>query len=209
MQTLSPVVKVEKNKLTTDSVFIILLEITIPGIAETIRIANNNEDVVWNSQTWQKFPFTIEEISESANAETSQFQIKASNVNNIIGEYVRAYDVYIKQNGFDPINVTLSVVNSKDLDNTTPAYSHDLTLSSQNITNMEVSFTVSARDLFSKRIPFTRMLPNSCRFKFRSELCGYSGAETVCDKTLKRCTQLGNAPRYGGFPSIGNKGVSV
>jgi len=205
----SDIVKVEKNKLTTGSVFIVLLEITIPGITEIIRVANNNEDVVWNSKTWQKFPFELQEISESSNAETSQFQIKVGNVNNIIGEYIRQYEVYIKQNGYSPISLTLSLVNSYDLANTTPVYSHDLTLSSNSINAIEVTFTVSARDLYSKRVPTTRMLTNSCRFKFKSSLCGYAGIETECDKTLKRCTALGNKIRYGGFPTIGNKGVSI
>jgi phage-related protein len=206
---LSPVVKVEKNKLTIDSVFIALLEITIPSVTDVIRIANNNDDVVWNGYIWQKFPFELGEVSESSNAETSQFQIKVSNVNNLIGQYVRQYDVYIKENGYSPINITLYLVNSRDLDNTTPVFSHNLILSTPSINMQEVSFTVSARDLFRAKTPIHKMLPNNCRFKFKSLLCGYAGAETTCDKTLLRCRELNNSARYGGFPTIGNKGVSV
>ncbi len=209
MQEISSVVKVEKNKLTTDSVFLILLEITIPSVAETIRVVNNNEDITWNSYTWQRFPFSIDEISESSNAETSQFQIKVSNVNNIIGQYIRQYDVYVKQNGFSPIDVVLYVVNSKDLDNPTPVYSYDLILSTQSINHLEVAFTVSARDLFRARTPQYKMYPNACRFKFKSSLCGYTGSETSCDKTLVRCRELDNSMRYGGFPAVGNKGISI
>jgi len=209
MTELSSVVKVEKNKLFTDSVFLALLEITIPSVEETIRIVNNNEDIIWNSYTWQKFPFEIDEISESANAETSQFQIKVANVNNIIGQYIREYDLYVKQNGFSPIEVILYVINTKDLDNLVPVYAHNLVLSTQNITNLEVSFTVSARDLFRARTPQYKMYPNSCRFKFKSSLCGYTGSETSCDKTLKRCRELDNSIRYGGFPAVGNKGISI
>jgi len=209
VEVLSPVVKVEKNKLTTDSVFLVLLEITIPIVAETIRIVNNNEDIIWNSFTWQKFPFELDEISESSNAETSQFQIKVANVNNIIGQHIRAYDTYVKQNGFSPIEVVLYVINNKDLANTTPIYAHNLILSTQNINHIEVSFTVSARDLFRARTPQYKMYPNSCRFKFKSTACGYAGIETVCDKTLKRCRELSNSNRYGGFPTIGNKGISL
>lgn len=209
MEALSPVVKVEKNKLTSDSVWLAMLEITIPSVVDVIRIVNNNEDIVWNSYTWQRFPFNIEEVSESSNAETSQFQIKVSNVNNIIGEYIRDYDVYLKLNGFAPITVNLFIVNSKDLANTTPVISQNLVLSTQNINHMEVTFTVSARDLYRTRIPQYRMFPNSCRFIFKSTKCGYVGAESSCDKTLVRCRELSNSPRFGGFPTIGNKGVSV
>lgn len=209
MLPLSSIVKVEKNKLTSGSVFIVLLEITIPSVTEIIRVANNNEDVEWNGNTWQKFAFEIEEISESSKGETSQFQIKVSNINNIIGEYIRQYEVYIKQNGYSPIILTLYVVNSLDLANTPPVYSHDLTLASNQINNIEVVFTVAGFDLYSKRVPIVRMLSNSCRFKFKSVQCGYLGSETVCDKTLKRCSALGNKARYGGFPTIGNKGITI
>jgi len=209
MLSLSPVVKVEKNKLTADSVFMIMLEITIPSVSDVIRIVNNNEDISWNGYTWQRFPFEIEEVNESSNAETSQFQIKVSNVNNLIGQYIREYDVYLKTNGFAPIEIVLYVVNSKDLANSTPVMSQNLVLSTQSINQLEVTFTVSARDLYRARMPQTRMLPNSCRFKFKSAECGYDGDETVCDKTLAKCRELNNSFNYGGFPTIGNKGVSI
>ena len=206
---LSTTTKLEKNKLNSDSVWLSMLEIPIPSVAETLRIVNNNDDVNWNGQTWIKFPFELDEISQTSNAETSQFQIKVGNVKNIIGQYIRQYDTYVKTNGFESITVTLYIVNSKDLENTTPVYSTNLILTTSSLNHLEVSFTVSARDLFPARTPQTRMFPNSCRFKFKSTLCGYTGAETSCNKTLSRCRQLANANRYGGFPAIGNSGVSI
>ncbi len=209
MLSLSPVVKTEKNKLTSDSVFLAMLEINIPGVAETVRIVNNTEDITWNSILWQRFPFEIQEVSESANAETAQFQIKVANVNNVIGQYIREYDVYLKTNGFAPLTLSLYIVNSKDLENTTPVLVQNLTLSTQSVNQLEVTFTVSARDLYRARTPLNRMFPNLCRFKFKGTKCLYSGEETTCDKTLARCRELDNSDRYGGFPTIGNKGVTV
>lgn len=206
---LSDITKIEKNQLNSNSVWLSMLEINIPSVAETLRIVNNNEDITWKSFTWLKFPFELDEISQSANAETSQFQIKVGNVKNIIGQYIRQYDAYVKTNGFEAITVVLYIVNSKDLANTTPVYSTNLILTTSNLNHLEVSFTVSARDLFRARTPQTRMFPNSCRFKFKSTLCGYAGAISTCDKSLSRCRQLGNSKRYGGFPAIGNQGVSI
>lgn len=205
---LSTTTKTEKNKLNSNSVWFTMLEITIPSVSETLRIVNNNDDVTWKGFTWLKFPFELDEISQSANAETSQFQIKVGNVKNIIGQYIRQYDVYVKTNGFEPIRVNLYIVNSKDLANTTPVYTTNLILTTSSLNHLEVSFTVSARDLFRARTPQTRMFPNSCRFKFKSALCGYVGSVSTCDKSLSRCRQLGNSKRYGGFPAIGNQGVS-
>lgn len=206
---LSDITKIEKNKLTSNSVWLTLLEINIPSVTETIRIVSNNEDIEWNGFTWIKFPFELDEISQSANAETSQFQIKVGNVKNIIGQYIRQYDTYVKTNGFEPITVTLYIVNSKDLINSNPVFSTNLILTTSNLNHLEVSFTVSARDLFRARTPQTRMFPNSCRFKFKSQLCGYIGSQTECNKTLSRCRQLLNSNRFGGFPAIGNQGVSI
>ncbi|TLP41033.1 hypothetical protein [Arcobacter arenosus] len=208
MLNLSSVVAVEKNKLNTDSLFLVLLEINIPD-TDTIRIVNNNEDIAWNSYTWQMFPFSIDERSETSNAEISQFQIKVANINNVIGEYVRKYETYVKTNGFTPITCTLYVVNTKDLDNTTPVFSTNLILSSTSINFAEVSFKVSARDLFRARTPLYRMYPNNCRFKFKSTQCGYSGVASSCDKSLSNCRTLSNSSRYGGFPTIGNGSVNV
>ena len=206
---LSNTTKTEKNKLNSNSVWFTMLEITIPSVSETLRIVNNNDDVTWKGFTWLKFPFELDEISQSANAETSQFQIKVGNVKNIIGQYIRQYDVYVKTNGFEPIRVNLYIVNSKDLANTTPVYTTNLILTTSSLNHLEVSFTVSARDLFRARTPQTRMFPNSCRFKFKSALCGYTGSETQCNKSLSRCRQLSNSNRFGGFPAIGNQGVSI
>lgn len=206
---LSTTTKLEKNKLNSDSVWLSMLEISIPSVAETLRIVNNNDDVNWNGQTWIKFPFELDEISQTSNAETSQFQIKVGNVKNIIGQYIRQYDAYVKTNGFESITVTLYIVNSKDLANTTPVYSTNLILTTSSLNHLEVSFTVSARDLYRARTPLTRMFPNSCSSKFKSTLCGYTGAETYCNKTLSRCRQLANSNRYRGFPAIGNSGVSI
>lgn len=207
--SLSNITKTEKNLLNSNSVWFTMLEIKIPSVTETLRIVNNNEDVTWKGFTWLKFPFELDEISQTANAETSQFQIKVGNVKNIIGQYIRQYDVYVKTNGFESIKVTLYIVNSKDLANPTPVYTTNLILTTSNLNHLEVSFTVSARDLFRARTPQTRMFPNSCRFKFKSTLCGYTGSATQCNKTLSRCRELQNSKRFGGFPAIGNKGVSI
>lgn len=209
MLPISSIVADEKNKLNTDSSMLVMLEITIPSVTEVIRIVNNNEDITWNSQTWQRFPFDIDEISENANGETSQFAIKVSNINNVIGQYVRQYDVFVKVNGFQPITINLIVVNTKDLANADPVYQTPVVLSKFSVNVLEVVFTVSAKDLYRINVPTHRMLSNSCRFRFKDTSCAYGGGEASCDKTLTRCRQLNNSTRYGGFPSIGNQGVVV
>ncbi len=206
---LSPISRVEKNKLTSDSVWLTCLEIHITSMTDIIRIVNNNEDINWNGELWQMFPFDFDEINESSSGETSQVVIKVSNVKNQIGQHVREYDAWCKQNSFQPIKATLYILNSKDLDNTEPIYKLNLVLNKPHIGFLEVTFTLSAKNLYGSVIPRVKMYPNSCRFVFKSTQCAYAGDETKCDKTLKRCQELSNSSRFGGFPTIGNKGVSV
>lgn len=209
MLPLSSVAKTEKNKLTTDSVWLIMLEITIPSLTEVIRIVSNNEDISWNGETWQKFPFELDEISESSTAETSQFSIKVGNANNVIGQYIRQYEAWLKLNSYKAITCTLYVVNSKDLQNTEPTYSTNLILSSSSLNMIEATFTVSARDMFRFRIPLYNMYPNSCRFTLKDSRCKYSGVATTCNKSLANCKTLNNEANYGGFPTISNASVSI
>lgn len=52
---------------------------------------------------------------------------------------------------------------------------------------------------------------SSCRWKqFKGAVCGYSGAETYCDRSYARCLELGNTANFGGFrwlPSIEGKEI--
>ncbi|WP_418186724.1 DUF1833 family protein [Aliarcobacter lanthieri] len=205
---LSPIAKVEKNKLTQDSVFLSLLEITIPTITDTIYLVSNNEDINWRGEVWQRFPFEVGEISEASNAEVSQITVTVSNVNNMIGQYIRQYEHFVKTNPFEPIRVKFYIVNSKELDNNTPIVQYDMVLSSPTVSDTVV-FSVSSKNIFASKIPKSRMLRNSCRFKFKDNFCRYLGDETECNKSLARCKQLGNSARFGGSPTIGNLGVNI
>lgn len=208
MENISGVAKVEKNKLNTDSVFLIALEITIPDVNDPIRIINNNEDVTWAGVLYQAFNFEISEIKETTTGEVSEFNLRVNNTNNIIGTYLRVYDAYVKLNGFEPITVKLSVVNSNNLTSATPEIQHITTLIKPTLSYEMVTFTLGGVNSYNKIIN-SFMFKNNCRWKFKDLKCGYSGGETVCNKTLARCKELSNQLRYGGFPLIGNTGVTV
>jgi len=206
MEDLSNIAKAEKNKLVSDSAFLIALDIEIPDTLDIIRIVNNNEDIVWNGVTYQAFPFELDEIKETSSGEVSEFTLKVSNANNVIGNYVREYDAYVKNNGFEPIKVTLSVINTNNLNSADYEVQHKATLLKPTINHQEVSFTLGGVNAYNKTV-HNRMLRNACRFKFKGVKCGYSGVESECNKTYARCQELNNQSRFGGFPLIGNKGV--
>lgn len=54
-----------------------------------------------------------------------------------------------------------------------------------------------------------RLLSRSCNYRFRDARCGYAGADTTCLKTLAACTAKSNQARYGGIPTMPEKGTRI
>lgn len=201
----------EKNKLGTDSVFAVLLDITIPGLADHVRITSNGEDITWNGFTWLTFPFDIGELNEEGKGELPQWEIKLDNRQRVIERYLQDYDQYLKINGIEgnEIKCECHVVNTKDLLNPEPVKTVYFELSQPSTTPELATFTLAADSPFNIVTPKRRFIKTFCYWKFKGIECGYSGAETTCDKTLTRCKQLNNSPRFGGFPGVGVGGVRL
>lgn len=209
MLSLSTTAIEEKNKLATDSVWLVALEITIPGLSEPVRVVRNNENVTWRTETWVAFPFELQEVSESAVGEVPRVDVRISNVSRAIEAYLQDYDVYTKNNGFAPITVSIFVLNSKNLADSDPEVEHFFELKQPKTDARWATFTLGAANPFTRRFPQQRILKNFCRFVFKSSLCGYEGSAGTCDKSLVRCRQLGNSDRFGGFPGAGRAGLTL
>lgn len=205
---LSSVAIEEKNKIAATSVFFSALEITIPGMADTVKVCDLDEEVTWNGSTWQPFPMKVEDVVENA-GEVPSLVIKVSNVNRAFESYLQQYDAYCKANGYSPIKVKLYALNSKALHLTTYEAMWTFNLEKPASDAEWVTFTLGAGNPFTRRFPQNRILKNHCRFKFKSAMCGYNGSQTTCSKTLVRCRQLSNSARFGGFPGVGAGGLRV
>lgn len=55
--------------------------------------------------------------------------------------------------------------------------------------------------LWKRKIP-RRIHTATCPWVFKSSLCGYTGAQTACDKSYDRCIELANTDWFGGFPTL-------
>lgn len=71
-------------------------------------------------------------------------------------------------------------------------------------------FTVSATDIAGALNEFCpqRVVDRACGWDFKGTDCGYSGAETQCDKSWTRCTELVNIDRFGGVV-VQPQGVNI
>lgn len=212
---ISSIAMEEKNKLATDSVWLIALEITIPGESDPVRVVGNNENITWRTYTWVAFPFEINEIGEESKGEVPQVEIRISNVSRAIEAYLQAYDIYTKINGFFPITVSIFVLNSKNLASSTPEVEHLFELKQPKTNAIWATFILSASNPFNKRFPQFRLLKNHCRFRYNypvgsSLLCGApSSAFLTCNKTLVACRERNNSVRFGGFPGVGLGGLRL
>ena len=197
----------EKNKIATNSVFFIAIEIIIPSIATSVKINNSDSDVVWNSSTWVKFPLELDEIVEKA-GEVPQVNLRVSNVNRALESYIQQYDLYCKTNGFQPITIKMYALNSLNLASPIAESEHEFILEKPTLTAEWATFQLGASNPFLRRFPLHRIM-KTCRFIFKSTQCGYTGTISNCNKTISRCRQLSNSSRFGGFIGVGSGGLRL
>lgn len=193
MLDLSAAAIIEKNKLVSDSVWIILLEITTPD--NTIRIASNNTDIEWGGYTWTAFPFIIDNLKYDKD-ELMEVPVRISNVTKFMEYFVEYYDGLVNQ------EVILRVVNSNFLDEEKPEIEEIFVITSTTTDATWCTFKLGFGFPLRQRFPKHRILKDYCHFVYKGIECASTSSEPNCPKTLYGCWQRGNIERYGGEPGI-------
>lgn len=181
------------NQLEQDRAYLTLLEVTIPAAPDfVLRLAYNNEDVVWNGHVWQAFPFQLGEIPENVD-ELPSVDLKVSNINQLLEEYYEATD-----GGAGGI-ATVYVVRSDALDE--PAMvEHEFDIKMSTIDDFWVTLKLGLDSVMNQRRPIHMFKANHCDHKATGVQCG---AVIRCgDHTLGACRKIGNALRFFGFPTL-------
>ncbi len=196
---------IEKNKLSTDSVWVKLLDVVIPD-SDTLYLCDTNDSIEWNGNTYLPFPFSLPEIQESSDGSVKEVSMKLSNVRRAIGSYIQDFDYYRKNGGTENIIITLRIVNTEALDNLTPL-SWDFKVLSFNLSANDVTLTIGADNLVSRMFPYSR-LTRTCNWKYKdAKTCQYAGALTTCNKSLTDCRLHNNTINFGGFLSLSPTGI--
>lgn len=149
--------------------------------------------------TWSPKPFALSGIStrqaEAIASATIEFGSSDGIVSAIVlGASVGGTPIRIWQAWLDP--AAGNVISQQE----------QLVLSGQldrwELTPATVSIsTAPLIPLAGVRIP-RRVYATTCSFQFKGPACGYAGAETECDRSIGRCTTLGNHARFGGFTGL-------
>jgi phage-related protein len=184
--------RLEKNKTSTDSVWLELLEIQAPT---PIYIVNNNENTVWNGITWLKFPFQLGEVVDNGK-ETPSVPLKVSNVTRTLGQAVE------NLKGAAGTQVILRVVNSKLL--TEPSVIEEtFEITKTNIDAFWVTFTLGVPNELNKRFPEKTVLKDFCTYEvYKGPECGATSELPTCNRTLAECRLRNNSARFGGEPGV-------
>lgn len=182
----------EKNKLSNDMPFLLLVEVKHPSLDEPVRLARNTDDVDWQGQIWYKFPVDVDNLTQDGK-EVPSLNLKISNVSGIIQSYVQ------KNNGFVDADVTLYVVHAAHLDNPVPEFSITLTNNMTQYDEQWITFSLTSDKDFTWQYPPNKYNRDFCRWKFKSVRCGYNGNADICNGTLATCRI---PARFGGEPGV-------
>ena len=188
----------EKNKLSTDDPWLLLVELNLGG--NIIRITNNNEDVTFASATYTSFPFTLEPSSE-----TTEGQLPVASIT--LGNASRTLQYYIESlNGAVGSTVKVIVVNAAHLGEDYSELELTLTVLSAKADEAWLTLSLGAENILRKRFPLYRYISNNCNWIFKEVECAYAGADTTCKRTYADCLAKGNLARFGGYKGISEKG---
>lgn len=194
----------EKNKLVSNGVWILLLEILYEN-ESPIRVCYNTENIEWDNLIWYACPFELGDMSESKEGEIPTVTLTVWDIERRISPIIDQYD------GGIGAEANIMIVHSDHLDNADPELYEPFEVVEVSIDYLNrVKFNLGAENLTNYRSPSDLFLKGHCRYKeFKGAYCLYDGPETSCDRTFRQCKQYENQHRFGGFPGLGQMGLQV
>jgi phage-related protein len=196
----------DKGKLASDVVYSALLEVDILDrvtrtVSETLRLAHNNENIVFRGLTYQAaaFDFSVTRGKNELPVISLTIEDQTQVIQGLLQE---------SQGGVD-YPVRIYIVSSVNPD--TPEMEENFTVIAAHTSSdsYAVTFDLGAENPLGLRFPAHMQFRNRCRWLYKSPQCGYAGSKTSCDLTFdgaNGCKAHANALRYGGFPGIRRNG---
>lgn len=156
----------EKNKLAGDEPWLIALDVQLTT-SDYAYLVRNNEDITFDSRTYQAFPLEIDERNQVSQGEIPTLGIRVSNINRLVQNYLEDYG------GLVDNEVTLRIL-SRVGTTWTEAISFTYKVLACVADSMWVNFTLGAPNPLNRRFPLYRYISNHCNWKFGSSECNYT-----------------------------------
>ena len=178
-----------------------LLKIELAGGSVYILDNETLESYEYNNETYIGAPLSFGEIRADDNSAVNKLEVELSNVSLAISGIIG--------NRGDVITGAPAVLTLVFLNVNTNQLINGLQkiLYCGKCNNLSLNFETAKIDIetelggYEKLAPVIKYRPTCQVRRFKDVRCGYSGAETVCDRTFARCQQLGNTANFRGFPS--------
>ncbi len=165
------------------------------GAGTNKYFAAYDSNVTFDGIEYIRFPITHDEISENTSGEIDSVKVQLSNISRLIEYYLQNYDLRGKK-----ISIKMVYANLLDDPDAYVEFSNYIDSYTSNVKN--VVFNIMSKfDILNVQVPGRIFIKSHCQWLFKSTECGYTGAETSCNKTRSRCRELANQLRFGAFPS--------
>lgn len=204
--TLSIVTAVEKAQVASGNAFVVLAEIELMNaatkeIVETIFVANNNEDFVYQNETYVAFPFDLSMKQEAGAA--PEITLTAIDLKKILMGKLQQYS------GAAGSIVTIRIINSGSVTQA-PELEEVFEVVETSAANFSITARLGIDTALRRQFPRRRQLRDRCAWRYRGPECGYTGEMPTCDLSLggpNGCRAHANELSFGGFPSLRSRGI--
>ncbi len=201
----------EKNKIQSDSPWLLFLEITLltpnnPNEVNPLKLyfVRNPENITYSGQEYIAFPFTVEPYKSTNKGEIPIVEIKVSNITQYIQKYLEYY-----QGGVGS-NCKITVVNRANLDASYTELEIEYDVISCEANEDFIIFRVGAPNPLTQRFPLYRYIASHCRWTFRDAECGYTETTFAnCERTMEDCRERERIEWFGGFPGLRNDTIKI
>lgn len=178
---------------------------------------NNDGEVVWNGNSYLRFPVEAEGFEYSGNGQLPRPKIRVSNILSTITALLLTLPDGLEGAKFTRIRTLARYIDAVNFPGGVSPYSPDPTaefpreiyyVDRKTVENRDVvEFELAAAfDLAGVSAPKRQCIANICQWVYKSTECGYSGALPTCVKTLTDCkAHFGENAElpFGSYPGIG------
>lgn len=200
-QNLSVETVIEKNKLHSDTPFLVCLDVDIwdenlGQVIETLHLVRNSEDILYQGKIYTAVEFDVKVKNEVG--EMPSVTVNVVDYKRVIQRELQEYGGGI---GFP---ITMMIINAGNLDQK-PEHVEYFRITGTGAKNYMVSWTLGTENPLTGRCPKRIAWRDRCSWRYKGQECGYSGPLQSCDLSLQGengCAAHSNTPRYGGFPGI-------
>jgi phage-related protein len=198
---LSVATVIEKNKLSSATAFLILLDLNITNpntrvVEEVVRIVTNTENVEFEGNIYYAANFDLNVVQKQGSA--PDVTLTARDPSLMIQSRLEAYAGGVFS------EVVLTVVNAARLD--FPAEIRErFSVLGSSAKDFVITATLGAENPLQIQFPKYRQSRERCAWRFKGFGCGYAGAETTCTYVLEGaggCKAKNNSLNFRGLPGL-------